>query len=80
MTPYPPKYATACMYVWGQKKMLQSCVVSDVGSIGIFCQTLMQRFAILATILNVKLETFKECVVNQFLQPMTIVTGSMLMK
>ena len=35
--------------------------------------SLMQLFAFLATILNLKLEeTFEECVVNQLLQPMAI--------
>ena len=43
--------------------------------------SLMQRFAILATILNIKLEeTFEECVVNQLLQPMAIVIRHMLLK
>ena len=42
--------------------------------------SLMQRFAILAAIVNAKLEeTFEECVVNQLLQPMAIVIGSMLL-
>ena len=49
--------------------------------IGIFCQVLMQRFAIFAAIMNAKLEeTFEECVVNQFLQPMAIAIGRMLLK
>ena len=42
--------------------------------------SLMQRFAFLAAILNLKLEeTFEECVVNQLLQPIAIVIGSMLL-
>ena len=43
--------------------------------------SLMQRFAILAAILNEKPEkTFEECVVNQLLQSMAIGIGSMLLK
>ena len=43
--------------------------------------SLMQQLAILVTILNVKLEkTFEEWVVNQLLQPVTIVIGRMLLK
>ena len=38
-------------------------------------------FCFLAAILNLKQEeTFEECVVNQLLQPMAIVIGSMLLK
>ena len=43
--------------------------------------SLMQLFAFLAAILNLKLEeTFKECIVNQLLQSMAIVIGTMLLK
>ena len=43
--------------------------------------SLMQLFAFLAAILYLKLdETFEECVVNQLLQPMVIVIGTMLLK
>ena len=43
--------------------------------------SLMQRFAILAAILNVKLEeTFEECVMNQLLQPIWLAIGNMLLK
>ena len=43
--------------------------------------SLMQLFAFLAAILNLKLEnTFKEGVVNQLLQPMAVVIGSMPLK
>ena len=42
---------------------------------------LMQLFAFLAAIFNQKLqETFEKCVVNQLLQPMATVIGSMLPK
>ena len=42
---------------------------------------LMQLFAFLAVIFNLKFEeTFEECVVNQLLQPMAIVIGSRLLK
>ena len=43
--------------------------------------SLMQLFAFLAAIFNLKLEkAFEECVVNQFLQPMANVIGNMLLK
>ena len=43
--------------------------------------SLMQLFAFLAAIWNLKLdETFEECDVNQLLQPMAIVIRSMLPK
>ena len=43
--------------------------------------SLMQLFAFPAAIWNLKLdETFEECDVNQLLQPMAIVIGSMLLK
>ena len=43
--------------------------------------SLMQLFAFLAAILNVKLEeAFEDCAVNQLLQSMAILTGSMLLK
>ena len=39
----------------------------------------MQLFTFLAAILNLKVkETFEKCIVNQLLQPMAIVIGSML--
>ena len=42
---------------------------------------LVAVFVFLATILNLKLEeTFEKCVVNQLLQPMALVIGSMLLK
>ena len=43
--------------------------------------SLMQFVAFLAAILSLKLEeTLEECVVNQLLQPIVIVIGSMLLK
>ena len=43
--------------------------------------SLMQHFAFVVAIFNLKLEnTFEECVVNELLQPMAIVIGSMLLK
>ena len=43
--------------------------------------SLMKLFAFLAAILNLKLEqTFVDCVLNQILQPMAMVIGSMLLK
>ena len=63
--------------IFGAKEC--ASVLHDIrGGIGWnILSSVRQRFAILAALLNVKLEeTFEECVVNQLLQPM----GRMLMK
>ena len=77
-----PKQARPRSYpvsMFGAKK--RCCVVSAGGIDWNILSSLLQLFAFLAAILNLKLEkTFEECVVNQLSQPMAMVIGSMLLK
>ena len=59
--------------------MLQCCVLTEVELVGIFCQVGCSFFPFLAAILNLKLEeTFEECALDQLLQPMAVIIGSIL--